>query len=162
MRSVLAQKSAQTELPKRSVTLSCAERGATMVEAVIVIPIFLVLLIVSADLLRLSFNILSIRFATSRVMRDVSIGGKTDAEIRQQMIDTASGYKINLVDENISMCRLSDYPCNPGQIMPVDPGDLFVFEVRIPMQGLIFGAIGIDNRVFNQRASAIGKMEPPP
>lgn len=136
------------------------ERGATMVEAVIVIPIFLVLLIVSADLLRLSFNIVSMRFATSRVMRTVSLGTLTAGEIRTAMITTASDYKINLANENISMCRLADYPCAAGQIADVNAGDLFVLEVRIPMQGLIFGAIGIENRVFNQRASAIGKMEP--
>ena len=137
------------------------QRGATMVEAVVVLPVFLLLLIVGADMLRLSFNLLSMRFATSRVMRDVSLGDKSADDVKTAMLTAAHSFGVGLEESQIAMCRLTDYPCTAGTISAVGPGELFVLEVQIPLEGFIFGSFGLGKRVFNQRASVIGKMEPP-
>lgn len=135
-------------------------RGATMVEAAIVLPLFLIVLILGIDLLRVSFNVLSLRFVAARVMRDVSIGTLNQWNLKNSTINLAQKFGTTIERNQISVCELSDYPCTSGDVDLGDPGDLLILEIRPSVQGFILSHVTLVSTALDIKVTVIGKREP--
>ncbi len=146
---------------RSGVTYDGAEKGATLLEATVVLPLFLLLLITSFDLLRLSYDVLTLRYVTSTIMRRVVIGDMTSSQIEQELLRGAKVFGTELKSQDISLCQLSAYPCSPGISAPF-PGELMILEVRAAPRGLVMlgaGKLGLKREVFSVAFRVIGKIE---
>jgi len=120
------------------------EKGATMVESAIAIPVFLLVLICTFDLFRICYNQLTIQHVMTRVMRQAT------AVYFQEM---AAGDQINKITEDISrslnslgvgfdassgdklnLCPVSAYPCD-GVTLGA-PYELMILSVEKGIQGV--------------------------
>jgi len=148
------------------VTLRDCERGAGLVENVIILPLMLGILIVAFDMLLMSVNVLNIRYASARVMREVAIGGHSSEEIRQLVQRFAKSLGTNLPPDYITMCPLASYAtptCESGKILLGNNQQLMVLELRLPLRGIVLGTIskvGFAQRFFDFRARTVGRLEP--
>lgn len=133
------------------------ERGATLLEFVLVGPIFLLFLIVSCDLLRLTYQILTIEYVAARVVRQVVVGpgqrpaayGNQGAWLKNGIVDRAKSMFVPVALENIQICsarRVATGQCFAAN-GPDYPGDADVSDqiiaVRIEVpndHGFLWGA----------------------
>lgn len=91
------------------------QRGATMVEGAIVLPVFLVLFLTSMECIRLAFISLTSQMVVNRVVREVIIGcppEETDlpctsssrvAYVKQRIAETASSFGLTVTTEEIAI-----------------------------------------------------------
>ena len=139
------------------------ERGATMVENVIILPFVLAVLVVSFDLLLLSVNILTVRYTSARVIREVSLGDLDETEFRSLVKSFTGKLGVSIADSNISLCPLASYPCTAGVIDFGQPRELLVVELRTPLKGIFLGAVNqfsVVSKVMDFRSRAIVRREP--
>lgn len=133
---------------------SCSDgqRGSTLVEFVLVGPLFLFLLIVSVDMLRITYNYLTIQYIAGRVMREVSIGPAsrpgsycTQAEwIQGDLVQLATQLHVPLQTADIRICSFATLVSAPACVALgtcADPctsadaersGEIIAVEVQIP------------------------------
>lgn len=140
------------------------ERGATLVEFVIVGPIFLLLLLVIFDLLRLTYNYVTVQYVASRVMRAAVVGPTarpaeydTQGEwIRGDVIRLGSSLGLHLEAKDIRICSfttlIASTPCyddancvdlcSAGEADRT--GEIIAVQVQIPArQGFVWTASNI-------------------
>lgn len=131
-----------------------------MIESAIALPLLLCLLVASFDLLRISYNLLTVQFVSSRVMRAAVIGNLTAVEVQEGVAEEAKKFGVKVRPENISLCPIDVNPCAGVQIG--DSQELMVLNVRVPTSGFILGpaSLGLGRSVFNLSATNVGRMEP--
>lgn len=144
-----------------------------MVEFAIVIFIFLAIVIVGIDLLRLSYEAVSLQFVTNSVMREVVVGpsmrppayATQEQWIEQEIIRRAVGLGLDIVPANIKMCSFRDLvaniPCGSAGNNAGGAGEVISVEVRVPMSGIVWvGAGTLARRTFEMQSLSISKNEP--
>ena len=136
------------------------ERGAVFVEHTIALPLFFAILIVGFDLLRISYNAVTVQFVASRVMREASLGLTSASKIQSTAINLANKLGVPIKNSDVALCPAAQSRCtgiNPGASL-----ELMVLQIDVPINGLLFGSrLGTTRKsVFLLQAAAIGKMEP--
>jgi Flp pilus assembly protein TadG len=129
--------------------------GATMLEFAIAGPVLLFMLLVTVDLLRLSYYTVTTRFVASRIARQSALGSSawgTDANqpqfLRNQISTAAKQYMVPLTTADV----VPDIPVDDHQAK----GELFSVRINVPSQGLIWGrAFGN----YQVRVFVIGRNE---
>ncbi len=128
------------------------ERGTTMVEAAIGVPVLLMFSILTFELARLAYYGCATQFVLSRVVRDAQIGPAVYAPqgenitqgqyISDQLRARARVFGVTLRPENISICleiETSTSKTSCGQTTSGRPGTFFSVEVRTPVRLLFLG-----------------------
>ena len=142
---------------------SSDETGATIVENMLLLPLFLAILVISFDLLLMAVHVLTVRYSASRLVREASLGQMNDIEVRLAVKRFAGSLGVHIPDTHISMCKLDDYPCAEGVVTTGSPGDMVVLELKAPIRGIVMSSIeptSLGRRVFDFRARAVAKREP--
>ena len=137
------------------------EKGATLLESALVLPLLIVILVVSVDILRLGYNVLTVRYVTTTVMRQAVIGNMNALQIQNEIIRLAGNFATPLEAQDVSMCRLEDYPCTGMNVG--NRNDLMVLEVRATPGSFMLGVLNklrLSRRVFAVDFRVIGKIEP--
>ena len=136
------------------------ERGATLVEHAIVLPIFMVLLIVVLDFLRISYNALTVQFVVANVIRQVSIGEMGNDSIQSAITRSAKKFGVPISTEQIALCPVSQYPCSA--VVKPEANELVILQVQVPTNGLVFGnGLGqLSGGSFRLEGTALIRMEP--
>ncbi len=131
-----------------------------MIESAIALPMLLILLIATFDLLRISYNLLTVQFVTSRVMRSAVLGDLSANQVQAQLTTEARAFGIEIKAENVSLCPIDIHPCSGVQVGEAQ--ELMVLNVRVPTSGFILGpkSLGIGRSIFNLSATNVGRMEP--
>ena len=128
------------------------ERGATMAELAIVLPIIISLVIISLDFLRLSILSAGTQYAVTTALREAIIGPKTRPLIYGNQEDWITGRTIEIgrvlgvtIDPlDISICPFSILSsggsCAPTAKSAGLPGEIIAVQVNRPAKSFIFGA----------------------
>ena len=143
-----------------------SDRGATMLETALMLPLFFLILFVSFDLLKLAFNCLTLRYVAATVMRQVTVGEFRTAPdqqsaIKDKIVSMAAGLSTSVEPGDVKLCKLENYPCtawNNGE-----QKDLVVLEVNAFPSGFVMHAatyFGIDRQTFAVAFRVVGRIEP--
>ncbi len=145
-----------------------SEKGATMVEYSIILPLFFVLVLTTFDLLRLGFNALSIEYVGARVMRLAALGPPSplppsyttfEKYLEDEMITLGAPLGLRLKHEDISFCPIGMAPC--GSDNAGKPRDLVVTRLRVPVNGYVIGeAMRLAKTTYFLGTTLITKNEP--
>jgi len=130
----------------------CRERGATMAELAIVLPIVISLVIISLDFLRLAILSAGTQYAVTTALREGVIGPKIrpaiypnqEAWITGRTIDIARVLGVTIAAEDISICPFSILSsggsCSPAAKNAGLPGEIIAVQVNRPAKSFIFRA----------------------
>jgi hypothetical protein len=143
------------------------ESGATMLEAVLVIPLVLILLLITFDLLRVCFYQLSLHYSLITAMRVVQIDPlqRTQSRIWNQINTELSGLGLTLDPANdvLTVCPITTFQtatCPLGTVIAPSPNELVVFSISKPVDLLSMSAL---NSIVKQRvqitATALARIE---
>lgn len=131
------------------------QRGATLIEGAIVLPVLLITTIAALDLLRCSYIGLTTQFTVTRVLRDAVIGPEifnvdpykqTATPYEEYIIDqiqqTSAKFSVGILREQISIECVPKANCasTAGQ-----PRALVKVEIRRPTRALFVATIDIQS-----------------
>ena len=109
-----------------------------MVEVTITLPIFLFVLLLGVETLRLSFTTVTLQHAAMRGVRYASLlrtpccGGSRADDIKQQVVQFATG--VPLTRNNIQICPVSNLRC--GGAEAGTPGETVALMITQPFRFL--------------------------
>ncbi|MCB0325160.1 MAG: pilus assembly protein [Bdellovibrionales bacterium] len=97
-----------------------ADRGSTIVEFAIVSLVFFSLIVIGAELLRLSYTNITLQFAASRALRLAVIGPPEAApadydhttHVKDYFLELTSGLGISVPPESIRICASPNLNCS--------------------------------------------------
>jgi hypothetical protein len=139
-----------TVMPRRSKqnrSPAPQERGSTLLEATLAIPLLLILVLITTELLLLAYRTLSVQFVVSRVMREAVLEPRTPLPLpattyagylKGEVTRWGAACGVTIAEEDISIC-----PIDSGDCAGDDPGqaeDLIRLSVTVRPQGLFLGA----------------------
>lgn len=123
-----------------------SEHGATLYEATIVIPFYIMLLAISFNLLWAAYSHLTIQFVGRSVLRQAVVGSMVGAtaqkkgeDFQDRMISSAKKYGVSIKKGDITICPLAKYP-SCGAEIGIQP-TLHVVKVKIDVDTFIFGKV---------------------
>lgn len=140
------------------------ERGATLIESAIALPLFLIALIASLELLRISYVALSVQFSLTKALRELSIEDKAYApsSIRNKVASRLSGFSISLDDTDVlTMCPVDSYKtsnCPVGTVKRGDAQELMVLSLSKKIKESLLPGFLLD--WYTLHSQVIGKNEP--
>lgn len=141
------------------------ERGATMVESALALPLFLLILLSTIDLLRVIQFDISLHYTLANAARWGIIGERLDnplapgipltreESIELRLQETAQSYGITLSADEIQLCPATDPGCSAD--FAGNPNDFFLITVSRPMALFAFGG-----KSLTLKATVISKNEP--
>lgn len=148
------------------------ERGVTIVEFCIIAPIFFLVLFVSLDFLRLTFQSLTIQFTVTHVLREVIVGPENrptqyasqEEWIEGETIALARNFGLTLDGDRIAICPYSQIvagiPCDPAVDNAGSPGELITVQVRSPTSGFSYlGENRLGSKLYNLSALVVARNE---
>ena len=138
------------------------ERGATLVEHAIALPLFLLFLIISCDLMRVSYNALTLQFVVERTMREASLGTMTANNILQEVTTRANKLGVPLSNSDISLCPANVASSSCSGVTTGSSNELMALRALVPTRGFLLGEKGFQllSTNFSLRAMALGRYEP--
>ena len=132
-------------------------KGATMVESAIALPIFLVVLVCTFDLFRVCYNELTIQHVITRVMRQATVvsfqemdAGEQVDYITQNISDRLNklGVAFDLSGgDAIKLCPVKAYPCASGVSLGA-PYELMVLTVQKRIQCVFLPRYTLESEVL--------------
>lgn len=135
------------------------QHGAVMVEAALALPIFLLIVLVGADLLRVSYYSVAIQFLSARALRsavltDASSGPARAVVIRDEVLRLGRRYGVELDPESIKICVgiSSDCTHNDAGL----PTDLITVTIRQRVNTIVGFALP---RQFILTGQVVGRNE---
>ncbi len=148
------------------------ERGVTIVEFCIIAPIFFLILFVSLDFLRLTFQSLTLQFTVTHVLREVVVGpdnrpaqyGSQEEWIEGETIALASNLGLTIDGSRIAICPytqiVAGIPCDPAADNAGAPGELITVQVISPTSGFSYLTNNrIGNDLYNLNALVVARNE---
>ena len=153
----------------RAVGSIAGQRGATLVENVIALPLFFVVLIIGIELLRVSYVKLSLQFLLTEVARESQINPGLDAqEFRNMLTNRLSlfGVSLNPERDSISVCPITSAPCENNEVLLGARRDVMIYRVdkELDLFFLPEGAasvLTISSKSLGLTARVMGRNEPP-
>ena len=135
------------------------ERGAVLIEHVLVLPVFFLLLLGSLEFLRIMYNQLSIQFAVSEasrraVVRDASasmseVRNDIAARLRSLGIPLDASDVITVCPiGRVDACRTASNNWQQDYYERGRPSEQLVFEMRRSVSAAYFSRINLTARVF--------------
>ena len=150
----------------KRLALRKSQQGATMLEFAIVGPIFLLLVIVAIDLIRLTYYTVTLEFVAARVLRTVTLGpaaypydkspytnsntaipydrqsGQNDW-LRKELIDYARSLRVPLQASDITICSFTEVATNTCNGATVNAAgnakQLFAVRIEVPSRVWFWG-----------------------
>ena len=130
---------------------SSDEKGASMVESAIALPIFITLIFMSVDVFLLSYRILSVQFISSRVAREAVIGpsilpASTSApDFIKNKIHTMGQTFFTPVDKaNVNVCEATEVTSGVCTVTNAGgPGELIAVTVNQPASTVFLGSFNL-------------------
>ena len=163
---------AASSRPRNRTHVTKSESGATMIEMTVVLPILLIFLLVSVDLLRLSFQGLSAQYIVSRALREAVIGpsarpsvyANQEDWIQGRIIELGSGLGLTVSAADIGICPFhnltSGLPCTTSVKNAGVADELIAVQINAPTTSFIWGMNTLLGRnVYNIQALAVGRNE---
>ena len=153
--------------------LVCGQSGKSLLEFVIVGPFFFLFVLLALDMLRISYQLLTVQFVGSRVFREAIVGppavlpsGTTHLNfVEDSVVVAARDLGIDITPDQISVCPVNVYvtaaspPCGADNLG--HPGDLIVMDIQVPTNGFVATLVGILGRnTFILRSIVIVQNEP--
>lgn len=115
------------------------ERGATLFEATIVLPLFLIILVCSFDLLRITYSYLTVQYVGREVLRRVMVGTEPVNTARASIVAQAKKFGVTLRASDIVLCPMQTYP-GCGVAISTQP-TLHVMRIKLPVRYFFFGHV---------------------
>ena len=136
------------------------ERGATMVEHALCLPLLLMLLIMAFEMMGFIFQAQTLQFTASSVLRDASVDPTLD--VHSAVTNKLRSFAVGFGDgDQITYCPLSvfDSPtCRPGTILTGAPKQVMILQIVRRARTV---AVPLLSRLDLQfEGQAIGKNEP--
>jgi hypothetical protein len=143
------------------------ESGVTTVESAIVLPLFLLLLIVTCDFVRVCWNQLSLQYALTQEMRVCQLALNLNANTIRADIDStlqAFGMRLEAADL-VTICPIGIFSTNPncpeGSIVSGQPGELMAFGISKDVNLYFTSVTGaFSRRTLKLKATTLGRNEP--
>ncbi|MFN8392212.1 MAG: TadE/TadG family type IV pilus assembly protein [Bdellovibrionota bacterium] len=146
--------------------------GATMVELAIVLPIFLLILLLSFDLLWVSYQLVTTQFVATRVLRQAIVGPRErpsvyptqEAWIEQEIISLARGFSVSLHPEDIAICPyrnvITGAACDPLADDAGAASEMIAVKISAPAPGYFWlnGNV-LGGKVYRLEALAVARNE---
>ncbi|MFN8391268.1 MAG: TadE family protein [Bdellovibrionota bacterium] len=144
-------------------TWSRSERGATMVESAIAFPIYLMLLLLSFDILRVCYCRLSLQFAVTAVAREATLHPGIDPKARLQQQLTNFGIAWTPASDKFTVCPRSRIfsDCTAGTTNRGVPLEPMAFKADMQVNLLLPGSSTLLTRGgLVLSTTVLGKNEP--
>ena len=118
-------------------------------------------LMVTCDLLRVSYQTLSLQYVVMETMRDLEIGQVTQEDISNEVTVRISGLGVsNPSQAKVSLCLIENYPSACSGLGSLQTGDMFVFSVEHGVDSFVMRGLNLLSvRPFVISAQAIGRLE---
>jgi hypothetical protein len=147
--------------PSRS-TLLRDGRGATLIESAIAFPFLILFLLVALDLVRVSYNALSLQYIVASVMREVEVGSLTEGAVAVEISKMAQAAGMEFAaNGSVSLCLVENYPGSCSGVAVGNPGDLMVLAINLELDSYALSALGLlTRRTISISTQAVGKIEP--
>ena len=122
-------------LPQKSPSHQ-TQRGIAMVEVALTLPVFLIVLFLGVETLRMSFTAVTLQHAATRGVRYASLlrppccGHSRAEDIKQQVVGFAAG--VTLSPRNIQICPVANLRCNGAEAGV--PGETVALTITQPFQ----------------------------
>ena len=134
------------------------ERGVALIEAAVVIPLMLVVLIVTFELLRVSYIAVSLQFVAERVMRQYVISPMAPSVLQTTVVNSARSLGVNVTVADIKLCRLPNGAC--ATVEATAKGDFVGLTIDAPTNALSWlGRVGVGRRLFQLRTTVLARNE---
>lgn len=136
------------------------EAGATLVEATLVMPLLLLCLITSFELLRVAYNAISIQFVAERVMRQYIVSPMSPSALTTLVVSTGSSLGLKIDPANVTLCRSTTATCST--VETTNRGDVVALNIQLPTvaQSWAPSRLAVSARNFQLTATVVGKNEP--
>lgn len=150
-------------------TLLKEQRGTAMVEFSVAAPFFFVFVVATLELLRLSFNMLSLQFVVDDVMRQIVVSSpqvianrgfaSREEYIVETIIAEARSFGVSVQPEAVGM------RATVGGVWVENtagtPESLLAVDVQVPTSGFVWNNIAkLARQDFTLRVRVLGKNEP--
>lgn len=118
-------------------------RGATTLEYAIAFPLYLVFLLCTLELLRISYNSLSLQYICTEVARELSINAPTNSAEVKNAVETrlsAFGIDLNYSTDSVTFCPVRIYgasACPNGSFVAGKRLSPMAFSVKKEIQEFI-------------------------
>jgi hypothetical protein len=138
------------------------EHGASVLEAAIAIPLYFAIALTSFDLLRLTYNVLSLQFVSRTIMRQAMVGQIQANEFRSSLVDQAKRFGVRVNPEQIKICPLSRFAtCSTPTISSGQEQTLHALQVSVPIEGILIGSFGkITKKNYSLQTLVLSNREP--
>jgi hypothetical protein len=151
------------------------EQGATTLEHVLVLPLFLALLLLTFNILYICYTKLVIQFVANAVIREVTIHGVDTVgpdTTEKSIKDSLAGMNVsfNALQDHIYLCEAASFPTcgggSPVAIAAVGPHQLTAIRITKGMDLLMgmltsTGSSNLSWQRITLSATSIGRSEPP-
>jgi hypothetical protein len=145
-----------------------SERGATLVESVFALPLFLGLLIVTFELLLVGYNVLSLQFVLTTAMRESAVHHWSSTELKDNVVSSLRKFGVPLKfteGDRICLSRVDTWTSGCNVIVPGGSEDLMVLSAEKRIAGVFmlkaFGSImGLTAQRTRIRGVVLGRNEP--
>ena len=138
-----------------------SDKGATMIEYAIVLPLFLVLVMSILHLCFLSYQKLTLQYGISRAIRTIILDPNANpAEVHQAVVTALHQVNVSIAgSDEITFCRISAYGinCPDSQILVGDSKELMILKVK---KNVSFPVLDWFGRRFSLSAEVVERNEP--
>lgn len=136
------------------------ERGATLIEAALIVPLMVLILICCFEALRMSYFAVSIQFVVERALRNYVVAPMAPAALRDEVIAQSRLIGLSIAPSQITLCRLENAGC--GTIEATERGQFVVLNVRLTPLFSTWapGQMGVLMRNIALDATVVGRNEP--
>jgi len=130
------------------------------VEAALIVPLMVLLLIFSFEALRMSYYAVSVQFLVERTLRNYIVTPMAPAALQNEVILEGRRIGLTIDPSQISLCRLENAGCH--SIETTQRGDFVILNVRlVPLFSTWApGYLGVVMRALALDATVVGRNEP--
>ena len=138
------------------------ERGATFVEAALALPFLILFSLVAFDLLRISFQALSVQYLAVGIMRQIEVGTITPNDIVNRLTASAKSAGVDLAKNGtVELCPVENYPGKCTGTQARTAGALMVLNVELQFDSYLLSALTLlSKNKIRYSAQVLGKIEP--
>ena len=142
------------------------EAGSVMVEATFAMPLLLLVLLASFDLMRVCYYQLSLEYSLTKAARQAKVTADLDQTQARELLSSQLGvFGISLSEtDKLTVCPVAtfgDGSCLSGSYTHGDARDLMAYQAEMPVTiytSSLIPLLGLNS--FNLRATVLARNEP--